>query len=905
MSTPRKTTPEAALPAHVEEALRRGFSIIPTGLDKRPMIPKWKPYQTAPASREQLLAWQRDKNPHGWAIVTGKVSGVVVLDFDGEPGLETLERFKLQPHIRTGSKGAHVYVEHPGCPIHTLNSQSSGKMKERWPGLDIRGDGGYAIFCGENANGHYELLRSLDLVPFEALSADLRQFLKVPEAKLVSNGNGHRPSASTQSGPTAQREELIRKALDRAPSEGRNNMGLWLAVQARDNRFIEADGVSILLEYQRSTGDRNAKGEFEPYTEDEARAAVKQAYSRPPRDPWSKSAPRHPRQAEPPAPAAAPPTEPDAPAPIDEPDAEAELPEGYKLDKYGLWMDLGQHKGKIYLCAPFKVLSLTRNESNQDWGKELQFKDHDGREHTLILSEAQLASEKGDWHSKLAESGLRVNPDSRARRCLRQFLFEMNPATRARKIDVIGWHNRQTIFVTPAWRIPQETPERIVLDQQEGQEHFFHQAGTLDQWQEHVAAPSAGNPLLVFGLAAAFAPVLLPLRHGMGGGFHFASGSSTGKSTTLRVAGSVWGGKGKTGFCQSWNATAAGVEGVGRNHNHCLLCLDELKELPNADDAGRLAYNLAHGISKTKGTLQNRTKTSPPFELVFLSTGEFGFLELIERSHGRAFGGQEVRIVEVPADRGRYGSFDDLHKMKDPAAFAQLLNENATTYYGTAAPAFITKYLEVGADRVRLDLVRLMGEFTRNHTPKSAAPEVARIIERFAFVAAAGVLAARWDVLPFEPQEVVNQTVTCLRNWLRVRGTVGSRDQQAALDHLREYFNSWRYTRFLRHTSGTPGKEQPKHGQIDGFLNEADPNNPEIQFHKRLPHSVLGPYSQDLMIRALDAIGALVRDGNHRQVKRSIPNNASVRMIVVREKILMADPDELPPRAFLGGESGE
>lgn len=904
MSTPRKTTPEAALPAPVEEALRRGFSIIPTKKDKGAMVP-WKTYQTTPAPREQLLVWQRNKKLKGWAIVTGNVSGIVALDFDGEAGVRTLERLGLQAQVRTGSGGLHVYVRHPGAKVRTVSAKTDQKLGSQFPGLDVRGDGGYAVFHGENERGRYELLGSLEPLPFEAIPAPVRELLMARQAEPITNGNGHRPSAPAQSGTTASREVLIRKAIERARADGRNNAGFWLTTQARDNGFSEAEAISMIDEYRRSTSDRNAKGQAEPYTADEARQSVQSAYSRERRPGWSKSAPRQTRQARTPAPAATPPTEPDTPAPIDEPDAEAELPEGYKLDKYGLWMDLGQHKGKIYLCAPFKVLSLTRNESNQDWGKELEFRDHDGREHTLILSEAQLASEKGDWHSKLAESGLRVNPDSRARRCLRQFLFEMNPATRARKIDVIGWHNRQTIFVTPAWRIPQETPERIVLDQQEGQEHFFHQAGTLDQWQEHVAAPSAGNPLLVFGLAAAFAPVLLPLRHGMGGGFHFASGSSTGKSTTLRVAGSVWGGKGKTGFCQSWNATAAGVEGVGRNHNHCLLCLDELKELPNADDAGRLAYNLAHGISKTKGTLQNRTKTSPPFELVFLSTGEFGFLELIERSHGRAFGGQEVRIVEVPADRGRYGSFDDLHKMKDPAAFAQILNENATTYYGTAAPAFITKYLEVGADRVRLDLVRLMGEFTRNHTPKSAAPEVARIIERFAFVAAAGVLAARWDVLPFEPQEVVNQTVTCLRNWLRVRGTVGSRDQQAALDHLREYFNSWRYTRFLRHTSGTPGKEQPKHGQIDGFLNEADPNNPEIQFHKRLPHSVLGPYSQDLMIRALDAIGALVRDGNHRQVKRSIPNNASVRMIVVREKILMADPDELPPRAFLGGESGE
>ena len=292
MSTPRKTTPEAALPAPVEEALSRGFSIIPTGLNKKAMIPKWKPYQTTPATREQVLEWARRLKPKGWAIVTGKVSGVVVLDFDGETGLETLERFKLQPHIRTGSKGAHVYVKHPGNPVPTLNSQSSCEMKERWPGLDIRGDGGYAIFCGENANGHYELLRSFDLLPFEAISADLRQFLKVPEAKLVSNGNGHRPSAPTQSGTHANREVLIRKAIERARADGRNNAGFWLATQARDNGFSEAEAISMMDEYRRSTSDKNAKGQAEPYTADEAGKSVQSAYSRDPRPGWSKSAPK-------------------------------------------------------------------------------------------------------------------------------------------------------------------------------------------------------------------------------------------------------------------------------------------------------------------------------------------------------------------------------------------------------------------------------------------------------------------------------------------------------------------------------------------------------------------------------------------------------------------------------------
>lgn len=903
MSTPRKTTPEAALPAPVEEALSRGLSIIPTDLNKKAMV-SWKTYQTAPAPREQLLEWQRDKKPHGWAIVTGQRSGVLVLDFDGEAGVRTLKRLGLQAQVRTGSGGLHVYVRHPGEKVRTVSAKTDQKLGSQFPGLDVRGDGGYAVFHGENARGRYELLGSLEPLPFEAIPAPVRELLKARQAEPITNGNGHRPSAPAQSDTHASRDVLIRKAIERARAVGRNNAGFGLATQARDNGFSEAEAISMMDEYRRSTSDKNAKGQAEPYTADEAGKSVESAYSRKPRPGWSKSAPRQTRQAKQPAPAATPPelpTEPDAPAPIDVP--EAELPRGYRMDDSGLWKE--EDKGDIYLSAPFKVLSLTRNESNQDWGKEIQFKDYDGREHTLILSQAHLTSEKGEWHSQLAESGLQVNPDSRARRYLRQFLSQMTPTTRTRKIDVIGWHNRQTIFITPAWTIPHEAPERILLDQRKEEGHFFHQSGTLDQWQEHVAAPSAGNPLLVFGLAAAFAPILLPLRQGMGGGFHFASGSSTGKSTTLRVAGSVWGGGGKNGFCRSWNLSAVGAEAIAQAHNHSLLCLDELKELGHPEEAGRLAYFFAHGYAKGRGNIHLKLRRSLQFDLVFLSTGEFGFLELIERTSGRVFGGQEVRIVEIPADCGRHGSFDDLHKVASPAAFAQILSEGATTYFGTAAPAFITKFLKVGVDQVREDLGRLMEEFTRLHTPKAAAPEVARVIERFAFVAAAGVLAARWDVLPFDPREVVTQTAVCLRNWLRVRGTVGSRDQKAALDHLREYLNKWRYARFLRHVSGSPINEGQKYGQVDGYINEKDPEDREIQFDKQWRREVLGSYSQDLMIRALDEIGALQRDGKHRQVRRSIPDRGWVRMWVVSEKLLMMEPDDLPQGVFSGGKSGK
>lgn len=69
----------------IEKAMRQGFAIIPVGPDKRPVIPTWKEFQLTRPSHAQVELWERE-HPAPGAIITGPVDGVVVLDFDGDPG---------------------------------------------------------------------------------------------------------------------------------------------------------------------------------------------------------------------------------------------------------------------------------------------------------------------------------------------------------------------------------------------------------------------------------------------------------------------------------------------------------------------------------------------------------------------------------------------------------------------------------------------------------------------------------------------------------------------------------------------------------------------------------------------------------------------------------------------------
>src|SRR5690242_8980740 len=99
-----------------EIALAAGFSVIPVGLNKKPLIPTWKPFQERLATREEFVAWKR-MSPPAWAIITGELSKLVILDFDGERGNETLRKLRILPYVRTGSGGHHVYFLHPGWHV--------------------------------------------------------------------------------------------------------------------------------------------------------------------------------------------------------------------------------------------------------------------------------------------------------------------------------------------------------------------------------------------------------------------------------------------------------------------------------------------------------------------------------------------------------------------------------------------------------------------------------------------------------------------------------------------------------------------------------------------------------------------------------------------------------------------
>jgi len=175
--------PNAALPLEAALAyLGKGWCVIPAAArGKRPKIP-WRKFQEQRASEVEIRNWFTrwpDANP---AIVTGAVSGIVVLDIDpGHGGEESLSDILAQhgamPETvaaRTGGGGRHLYFQHPG----TLVRNQVGLAQ----GLDLRGDGGLVVAPPSlhPSGQHYRWVEGHDpeSLPLAQLPEWLRQHLQ-------------------------------------------------------------------------------------------------------------------------------------------------------------------------------------------------------------------------------------------------------------------------------------------------------------------------------------------------------------------------------------------------------------------------------------------------------------------------------------------------------------------------------------------------------------------------------------------------------------------------------------------------------------------------------------------------------------------------------------------------------
>ena len=124
---------------------------------------------------------------------------------------------------------------------------------------------------------------------------------------------------------------------------------------------------------------------------------------------------------------------------------------------------------------------------------------------------AMLAGDGTDYRRQLLSLGLELAPGRCARDALHNYISVWKPGKKIRCVDRVGWNGQA--FVLPDTTIGNTSGEHVLLQTTQATSRFA-MAGSLEDWQQSVAALAIGNSRLAFAISASFAgPLLYHLVH--------------------------------------------------------------------------------------------------------------------------------------------------------------------------------------------------------------------------------------------------------------------------------------------------------------------------------------------------------------------------------------------------------
>lgn len=177
--------------------------------------------------------------------------------------------------------------------------------------------------------------------------------------------------------------------------------------------------------------------------------------------------------------------------------------------------------------------------------------------------------------------------------------------------------------------------------------------GSLSGWQSAVSqlAKIDNVPHWMFSLLTAFAGPLVAITSAATPMLNLNGGSSTGKTTGMFFAGSVWGtptlGR---GLLRPANSTANAIEKVAAAASGSWLGLDELGQMESPDKLGAFIFKLNGGVAKSRMKSDGSLRDGAAWNTIIMFSLEKPVADFVRTAGGTWVMGNDTRLYDVRVD---------------------------------------------------------------------------------------------------------------------------------------------------------------------------------------------------------------------------------------------------------------
>jgi len=653
---------------------------------------------------ETVATWWDRWPDSNVGIATGPESGLFVIDVDDLSALDNLPDMPETLTSRTGSGGIHFFFLHPD---HHMGN-SAGKLAK---GIDTRAINGQVVAPPSvNINGEYKWTRRV--TPVE-LPVWVMERLSEKKAKGKARGKAWHRQWDTPTGDTYGRSALERECASVANTEeGQRNHALNAAAFAigqlvAGGELDEGEAIAALRSAAEAAGLKS--GEIEATIQSGMQSGASDPRTKPEREERK-------------------PAEPDAEqpkwtrgCPVDNP----VVPSGWTISSNGVW-DTSRDPAKLASPLPVIVGSRLRDVSTGIEHVILHWKEKNGwRSHTMERERAVNSRKIVD----AASVGVPVSSVHAS--LLVKYIAEAVTDPDMPMSEIIthlGWY-KDTFILGDEDSVPRYTPQAGLGDMLKG----FTTGGTLAGWQEIIKSVAA-HPRALIGLWASFAaPLLKWIPEAPNAIIDYSGRTSTGKTTALRIAASVWGcpDERANGTIHTWQTTRVGLERLAASHRHLPVCLDDHTRAYRPRDIPGFVYDFSIGQGRTRGRADGGLQHRATYRGILISTGE---MPLVSKSQDA---GTRARVLTCWGSPLENATGD----------FVSGVNRGLLSQYGHAGREYIKR---LSANTELQGMIRPMFEEFRDEFAQGVNSEVGhRLAGSMALIALGGSVSATLGVSVF------------------------------------------------------------------------------------------------------------------------------------------------------------